>query len=211
MDAQLVAFVGLAAALAVSPGPDMALVLRNTLAGGWPAALGTIGGIVLGTMAWGVAAAIGIAAILTRSAELFAALQLAGAAYLAFLGIRAVLESRTVRGTAPDLAAGSSHAPIGWLTAFRQGLLTNLLNPKVGLFYTTLLPAFVRPIDDPFLRPLGLTAIHAGIGIVWLVLYSAAIVRAGDVLRGAGARRWLLRISGAVLVGLGLRVALERR
>jgi threonine/homoserine/homoserine lactone efflux protein len=210
VDSQLVAFVGLAAVLAVSPGPDMALVLRNTLAGGWPAALGTIGGIVLGTMVWGVAAAIGIAAILTRSAELFAALQLVGAGYLAYLGIRALLESRSVRGDA-------RHGPeppsprIGSLAAFRQGLLTNLLNPKVGLFYTTLLPAFVRPVDDPFLRPLGLTAIHAGIGIAWLVLYSAAIVRAGDALRGAAARRWLLRLSGTVLVGLGLRVALDRR
>lgn len=206
MDAQLVAFIGVAAALAAAPGPDMALVTRNALAVGFGAAACTIAGIVVGTFVWAVAAAIGLAALVARSPELFRLLQLVGAGYLGYLGLRALVDS------AKSLPVDPSDLPTGTrLIAFRSGLLTNLLNPKVGIFYTTLLPAFIRPEDDPFLRPLLLASIHAVLGVVFLLLVARIAVRSSETLRRPAARRWMLRFSGVALLGLGLRVALDRR
>jgi threonine/homoserine/homoserine lactone efflux protein len=206
--ASIVAFSAVAALLTVTPGADMALVTRNALDGGQRAAFATTLGIVTGIMAWALLSAVGIAALLAASATAFSILKLAGAAYLVVLGVRAIWRSRgraTPERNAPPERVGERGSP------FLQGLLTNLLNPKIAVFYTTLLPQFIVPGDPVLIKSLVLAAIHNALGLVWLSGYAWAVTTAGDLLRRPRARRALDRLTGVVLIALGVRLALERR
>src|SRR5687768_13135504 len=142
VDAQVLAFCGVALVLAVTPGPDMALVLRNSLRAGRRAAFRTVAGISVGLIGWGLASAFGVAAVLAASSTVFTALKIAGGVYLLYLGIQ------TLRGLKRNESLGGSatRAPG---SPFRQGLVTNLLNPKLAVFFTTLLPQFISP-EDPY-------------------------------------------------------------
>ena len=207
--ATVIAFVGIAALLTITPGADMALVTKNALAGGRGAALTTTFGIVTGVMAWAVASALGIAALLAASATAFVVLKLVGAAYLVLLGLQAIWGTR--RGAAssdPDIGEEEKRAEG---SAFRQGLITNLLNPKIAVFYTTLLPRFIVPGDPVLLKSLLLAGIHTLMGLVWLTAYATLVTRAGDVLRGPRVKRALDRVTGGVLIGLGVRLATDER
>jgi len=128
----------------------------------------------------------------------------AGAGYLAYLGFRTIRDSLR---PAADVAVTATRAR-SRRAAFAQGFLSNVLNPKVALFYLTFLPQFISPGDNVLAKSLVLAAIHAVLGLAWLPLYAYAIDRVGAVVRGA--RRWLERLSGAALIGLGLRLALDR-
>ena len=209
VDSRLLAFIGVAALLTISPGPDMALVLRNALRSGTGTAILTAAGTVTGVLAWGIASSIGIAAVLATSAALFEALKLAGAAYLVALGVAALLASRQHRHAVT--ATETTAALASRAAAFRQGLLTNLLNPKVGVFYTTFLPQFMIPGQPVLARSLLLAAIHAGMSLAWLSAYAYAATRAGDLLRTRRTRVWLERATGAILIGFGLRLAADVR
>ena len=186
------------AVIVVVPGPDMALVLQNGLARGRRAALETAFGINAGLVVWAAAAALGLAALLQASEPAFNTLRLAGAAYLAWLGLRALRDAR--RGTAELSARPRSASP------FRQGLFCNLLNPKVALVFTTLIPQFVGDGDT-----LGTTLLLAGVfiamGLAWLTSYALLVGQAGVLLQQSGVRRVLNAVTGAVLVALGVRVA----
>jgi threonine/homoserine/homoserine lactone efflux protein len=202
MHSQLLPFVGAAVLIALTPGADTALVVRNALVAGAPAARRTALGSTSGLLVWGAASACGIAAVLAASAAVFTTVKLAGAAYLIWLGLQAILragahapEERRARGGSP----------------FRQGLLCNLLNPKAGVFFTALLPQFVSPQDPVLLVSLLMTAIAAVASLTWLSVYAALVPRAGDVLRRPPVRRALDRLTGVVLIGLGVRLALTRR
>jgi threonine/homoserine/homoserine lactone efflux protein len=202
MHSQLLPFVGAAVLIALTPGADTALVVRNALVAGAPAARRTALGSTSGLLVWGAASACGIAAVLAASAAVFTTVKLAGAAYLIWLGLRAILragahapEERRARGGSP----------------FRQGLLCNLLNPKAGVFFTALLPQFVSPQDPVLVVSLLMTAIAAVASLAWLSVYAALVPRAGDVLRRPPVRRALDRLTGVVLIGLGARLALTRR
>jgi threonine/homoserine/homoserine lactone efflux protein len=208
---QLLAFSAVAAVLTVTPGADMALVTRNAVAGGMRAAVGTAIGIVAGCFAWAAASALGIAALLSASATAFTAVKIAGAAYLAMLGLQALLAARR-RVKAPadprDDPVGGAVRP---LAALRQGLLTNLLNPKIAVLYATLLPQFLSPGDPVMALSLTMAAIHGAMGLVWLSAYARVIVAAGDLLRRPRVRAALDAVTGTVLVALALRLATERR
>jgi threonine/homoserine/homoserine lactone efflux protein len=205
LDGSILAFIGIAALLTILPGADMALVAKVTLLDGKRAAFFASVGICAGLPVHATASALGLSFILATSAEAFMVVKFAGAAYLAFLGIRTIRDSlRAVSD--PAVAAArvrSSRA------AFAQGWLSNVLNPKVALFYLTFLPQFISPGDNVLAKSLLLAGIHAVLGLVWLPFYAYAIDRLGVIMRGA--RRWLERLSGAALIGLGLRLALERR
>ena len=205
LDGSIVAFIGIAALLTILPGADMALVAKVTLLDGRRAAFFTSVGITAGLPVHATASALGLSLILATSAEAFTAVKFAGAAYLAYLGIRTIRDS--MRAVAdPTVAAARTR---GALPAFAQGWLSNVLNPKVALFYLTFLPQFISPGDNVLAKSLLLAGIHAVLGLVWLPLYAYAIDRLVAVMRSA--RRWLERLSGAALIGLGLRLALERR
>jgi RhtB (resistance to homoserine/threonine) family protein len=207
MDMRLLAFIGVAALITITPGADMALVTRVALAQGKYAAWLTSCGIVCGLLVWGVASAAGISALLNASATLYTILRLAGAAYLVFLGVQAlVTRTPSHASTAP-----TSSPPQHGASAFGRGLLNNLLNPKIGVFYSAFLPQFIAPGQPVFAMSVALAAIHAVLGITWLLFYATLMTKAGDLFRRPRIRRALECVTGIVLVGLGLRLATEQR
>jgi RhtB (resistance to homoserine/threonine) family protein len=202
---EVVAFAGVVALIVVVPGPDMALVLQNGLTRGRRAAVETALGINAGLLVWALAAALGIAALLQASAQAFTALKLAGAAYLVWLGLRALRAAW--RGERPG---GHAAGRLG-SSPFRQGLLSNLLNPKIALVFTTLIPQFVDPGAPAVPQTLLLASIFICMGLVWLTGYALAVARIASALRRSTIRRLLNALTGAVLTALGLRLAFERR
>jgi threonine/homoserine/homoserine lactone efflux protein len=200
VDGQVLAFAGVALVLSVTPGPDMALVLRNSLRGGRPAAFRTILGVGVGLLGWAAATALGVAAVLAASSTVFTVLKIVGGAYLVLLGIQTLLALR--RGEPRAVAAtGPTGSP------FRQGLVTNLLNPKLAVFFTTLLPQFISEGDPVFAKSMLLAGVFVAIGMTWLVVYAYAV---GTVARSPRFRRVVEAVSGAVLVALGARLAIDR-
>ena len=212
MDPQLLAFLLVATLLAVTPGADTLLVARNVLGRGRTAGLATIAGIAAGCFVHAALSAVGVSLILVRSAEAFHALKWGGAAYLIILGIQSIRVWWRADDVAPTPAAADrERSGSRRLRSFLEGLLTNVLNPKVGLFYLAFLPQFIRPGDPVFARSLLLGALHVGIGIAWLSLLSVSLVRIRPLVES---RLWRARLegaSGAVLIALGVRLAAERR
>ena len=198
IDGQLLAFAGVALVVSISPGPDMALVLRNTVRGGRSAGFRTVAGIAVGLLVWATLSALGIAAVLAASATVFMVLKLAGAAYLVYLGVQSLLSIR--RGESRVEAPKLSGSP------FRQGLVTNLLNPKLAVLFTTLLPQFISQ-DDPAAMSALLAAIFLAIGLTWLVVYTLIV---GVVARSRRFRVVTEAVTGVVLIALGARLALDR-
>jgi threonine/homoserine/homoserine lactone efflux protein len=194
------AFLGLSAVVIVTPGQDTALTIRNTLGGGRRAGVFTAAGVAAGQATWTIAAAAGVAALLQASEPAFVAVRLVGAAYLVYLGAQTLLGA--VRGR--DV----SHRPRRSTDrgSFRQGLLSNLGNPKMAIFFTSLLPQF----GTSFAGMLGLGLVFCAMTFVWLSAYSVAVARAGDVLRRPRIRRIVDVITGAALAAFGVRLATER-
>jgi threonine/homoserine/homoserine lactone efflux protein len=198
--AELLAFLGIAVVVIVTPGQDTALTIRNTLAGGRRAGFRTAAGVVCGQAVWALAASAGVAALLVASEPAFVALKLAGAAYLVFLGGQALLAALRGRG-APDPTAAATGREL------RQGLLSNLGNPKMAVFFSSLLPQF----GDSFGALLLLGLVFCALTLAWLCAYAAALARAGDVLRRPRVRRALDAVTGTALIALGVRLAAADR
>jgi len=197
--AQLAVFLGVSAVVIVTPGQDTALTIRNTLLGGRRAGVGTAFGVVGGQLAWALATSAGLAALLLASAPLFTAIRLAGAAYLVVLGAQALVAAVRAR-------AHEDRLPRRRSSAVRQGLLSNLGNPKMAVFFTSLLPQFA----SSFAGMLSLGLLFAAVTLSWLSLYALAVARASGLLRKTRVRRALDAVTGLALVALGLRVAAER-
>jgi len=206
VDAQLLAFAGVSLLLAVTPGPDMAVVTKNALAHGRRGVLLTTTGIALALSIWVTATAVGLSAVLRASGELLFVLKIVGAAYLAYLGIRALLESR--QRPADLLASTPATAPAHAI--FRQGFLSALSNPKLGVFFVTFLPQFVAPGQSVLPRLLELGLIFAVIGWTWMNVYGLLISRIRDFITAPRVRQWMQRVTGVVLLGFGARLAWER-
>jgi threonine/homoserine/homoserine lactone efflux protein len=205
----LVPFLGVVAVLVVTPGPDMLLVVRNGLSGGvrgaWLTGLGCCTGITVHA----TAAVLGLSAILAASATAYAAVKLAGAAYLAYLGARMLISAIMSGNLSPEAAAPSGRPVGGPGTAFRQGVVTNLLNPKIALLFLTLLPQFVAD-GEPRLRTGAiLAAVFLGIAVLWWRTFSLAIGPISRVLRAPRARRMLDTVAGCALIAISARVAFE--
>ena len=206
MDTQLIAFVGISLLLAVTPGPDMAVVTKNALAHGRRGVLLTTTGIALALAIWVGATAVGLSALLRASGELLFVLKLAGAAYLAYLGVRTLLESR--RRPQDLLAEAPPAAPAHAI--FRQGFLSAISNPKLGVFFVTFLPQFVVPGQALLPRLLELGLVFAVIGWSWMNVYGLLITRIREIITAPRVRQWMQRVTGVVLLGFGARLALER-
>jgi len=206
VDTPLLAFAGISVLLAVTPGPDMAVVTKNALAHGRRGVVLTTTGIALALSIWVTATAVGLSAVLRASGELLFVLKLVGAAYLAYLGIRTLLESR--RRPADLLAEAPPPAPA--YAIFRQGFLSAISNPKLGVFFVTFLPQFVAPGQALLPRLLELGLIFAVIGWTWMNVYGLFISRIRDFITAPRVRQWMQRVTGVVLLGFGARLALER-
>lgn len=206
-DARMLAYAGVVALLVMAPGPDMALVARNALRGGARLVVPTVLGVATGILGWSLASALGVATLLERSATLFSLLRLLGAAYLCVLGVlalRSAWRGRSHREMTPGPARDGYSRRGGFL----QGLTGNLLNPKAGVIFLTLVPQFLRPGDPPT-RVVLMIAIFEVLLVTWLLLYGRALARVGQSRFARRARRGLEAVSGAVLCALGLDVVYQ--
>jgi threonine/homoserine/homoserine lactone efflux protein len=203
IDQQIWLFISIAILLAVTPGADMALVMRNTLAGGRAAAWQTVLGIEAGVVVHAVASSAGLSVILAQSATAFSIVKTAGAAYLVWLGIQSI---RKAGAPAAELAAKPAAG-----SRFFEGLLTDVLNPKVALFFLTLLPQFISPGEPVLQKSLVLAGIHIAISGVWLMMYAEFVVGISGFLSRAGVRRKLEGVTGGLLVVVGVRLAFVER
>ena len=212
----MLAFLGVAAVVICVPGPDTALTVRNAVAGGRRCGIATAAGVALGQAVWTLATSVGIAELIRASEPAFLILKWAGAAYLVALGLQSLW---TATGTslpgraalpvgAPEPAGGERGTTPAW--GLRQGLVSNLANPKMAAFFLSLLPQFAGP-GSGFWAVLGLGLVFCLMTVTWLALYSVAVDRARMVLRRTGVRRMLEGASGVMLIGFGARLALQQR
>jgi threonine/homoserine/homoserine lactone efflux protein len=204
----LLTFLTVSALVIVTPGQDTALTIRNTLAGGRRSGMATATGVSAGQAVWAVATAAGLAAVLRASGPVFLAIRLAGAAYLVLLGAQALRDAIRSRGTGghPGADRATTRGPVP-CAAFRQGLLSNLGNPKMAVFFTTLLPQFA----SAFASLLAFGVLFCGLTLVWLCAYAAVVSRPRRGMARHVNYSAVEGLTGAVLVGLGVRVASEAR
>jgi threonine/homoserine/homoserine lactone efflux protein len=201
MVGQVATFLAVSALVIVTPGQDTALTIRNALVGGRRAGAFTAAGVAAGQAVWALMAAAGVAALLQASEPVFVAVRIAGAAYLVGLGAQSLLAAWRGRG----LGARCERAGLPGPVAARQGFLSNLGNPKMALFFTSLLPQFATSFGG--LLALGLC--FSALTLAWLTAYGLVVARARSVLGRSRVRRALDATTGAALVALGLRVAVD--
>lgn len=188
----------------------MALVLRNGIRGGVRTAWWTGLGCCAGIAVYAAASAVGLAAVLAASATAFMVIKFAGAAYLIYLGVTALVHSRKAAPAVDGQDAALAPVPeavLGRKQAFRQGLMSNLLNPKIALIFLTLIPQFVSPGEEPFATTAVLAAAFLAMGLLWWRTFSLAVGVLGSVMAREGVRRAVERVTGVVLIALGIRVA----
>jgi threonine/homoserine/homoserine lactone efflux protein len=201
----LVAFIAAASVLTITPGVDTAMVLRTAVVSGpRPAALAGLG-ISIGCLAWGGAVSLGLGAVLAASALAFSVLKWLGAAYLLWLGLRLVLSPRHDFDPSTGKVLPSDN-----LVALRQGFLTNVLNPKVGIFYLTFLPHFVPSGADMVSFSFLLALTHVALGALWFTLLIGATGTMRQFLRGSRIIVVLDRVTGGIFVAFAAKLALTR-
>ena len=201
----LLAFVGAASILTITPGLDTALVLRSAAAGGPRRAAYAAAGISLGCLIWGGGVSVGLGALLAASKFAYTIVRWAGAAYLIWLGFNLILRPRDRFDT-----QGPGMGDVPPIAFLKQGLLTNILNPKVGVFYVTFLPQFVPAGANVALFSFLLAMIHVLLSIVWFAALISATVPMGRMLRRSRFVRAMDRIAGAIFVGFGAKLAFSR-
>ncbi|HEX6265206.1 MAG TPA: LysE family translocator, partial [Actinomycetota bacterium] len=201
----LAGFIAVATLVVVTPGPDMTLVARNTFAGGRPSGLATSAGTCSGLLVHATAAALGLSAVLLASSQAFTVVKIAGAAYLIFLGIRTILGARR------ETSFRDGAKETGPWAAYRQGVLTNVLNPKVAIFFASLLPQFVQPGQGFTWRLLVLSGLFILMGSVWLTIYTIALHAVTGFVGLPRVKRIIETVTGSVLMALGVRLAFQRR
>ena len=203
----IAAFAVFAAILTITPGLDTMLVLRTAAVSGRAAGIAAVTGVALGCLVWAVASAAGVTAVLAASRVAFEILRAAGVGYLLWLGGRALWQARrpfTGPSALPTAPAQS------WGRALRTGFTTNLLNPKVGVFYLSVMPQFLPTGVNPLAGSLALGAIHIGEGFVWLTIVVLAVNLARGWLTRPTVRRRLEQFTGLVFIGFAVRLAADR-
>ncbi|HUY72261.1 MAG TPA: LysE family translocator [Gaiellaceae bacterium] len=205
MHVDVLPFLALSVLLIVTPGPDTAMVTKNAVVGGRRFGVFAAVGVSVGLTIWTAAAALGIAALLRASSVAFFTLKVVGAVYLTWIGIQMLRSRGLAGGDDPSSRAASG------LRALRQGVLSDLGNPKIAVFFTSLLPQFVHGHGSAFLPLLLMGVTFAVLTLVWLAAYALAVGHASGVLRRPAVRKALDRFTGLVLIGFGVRLAFERR
>jgi threonine/homoserine/homoserine lactone efflux protein len=203
---QMVAFAGVVGLGAVSPGPDFAVVVRRSVVAGRRHGMAAAAGVAAGVLVWSTAAAVGVSALLAASAVAFAVVKAAGAAYLLWLGVVALLAAR--RGGGPVTAAAGPRATVGLWVSFRDGLLCNVLNPKAGVFFIAVLPQFA-PAGGSALEAVVLSSVAVAITLVWFTVVANLVAVLRRVFARPAVRRAVDAVTGAVLVSLGVRLAIS--
>lgn len=210
VDARFALYLAVITLLIVTPGPDMALVTRNALLAGRRAASATALGVGAGSVFWALASVGGIAVLLEKSVVAFTICKLVGAVYLGYLGLKSLVACWQGRQQSATITTSSLEKSLSAWSALRQGLLGNLLNPKAGAIFATILPQFILPGDSTWRLLLMLLAYEI-ILLTWLHLYGYLISRAGQSRAGKRIRTWIQGITGGVLLALGIRIAFEQK
>lgn len=205
---QLIAFSILAGLLTMLPGIDTAQVLRSATLHGPKNAYATLFGILFGVWVWGIAAAIGISALLLASASIYRGFLLVSASYLGYLGIRMLLESRHVGNF--DVNAATVITPTGGKAFWRASLVT-MSNPKTGAFYIAVLPQFLPHTMSALMGGLLLSTIHNVLTFIWFSILIWGTNLAREFFMRARVRMWMERLSGVALIGFGIRMAVEAK
>ena len=209
MDGSFLTFLGVSIVVIVVPGPDTALTIRNTVRGGRAPGIGTALGVSAGQLIWAVATSVGLVAVLLASEPVFRAVRLAGVAYLIWLGLQSLRAAVTARGPAP--AGETVRERLSARAAFGQGIVNNLANPKMAVFFASVLPQFTAPGHGMFSALVLLGVVFSILTFVWLAAYAAVLSTAGRLLRASRLHRAVEAVSGTVLIGLGVKVAADAR
>ncbi|MGI5346859.1 LysE family translocator [Streptomyces sp. CA-250714] len=202
MFVQFLAATGVLAVLTMVPGPDMAVATKRAIASGWQDGLRTVGGITAGLLIWGALTVAGLAAVLAASATAYTVVKLAGAVYLLFLGVQTLWHSRRNR---PGPSTVRLPSPSG--SPWRTGLVGNIFNPKIGVFYTGLLPTLAPSGLSPRVGMALLVLLHAALTFLWLGSYVMLLAKARAFFERPAVRRAMDRVTGVVLIGFGVQVA----
>lgn len=204
MLAHLLAFVAVSALVIITPGPDTALTIRNSVSSGRRAGVCTGAGVAIGQLLWTIAASVGVIGVLVASEQAFTVLKLVGAAYLVYLGAHS-LRAAVRRGIQP--ASAPAQRQVTATKALSQGLVNDLANPKMAAFFASLLPQFVSDSSVAAVQMLGFGALFSVMTFAWLSGYAFALQRFKHALRHGRARRVVDGLAGVVLVGFGIRLA----
>lgn len=200
-------FVIMSLALVITPGADVALVTKNTLSLGKRGGLATVFGITAGTLVHMLAAALGISAIIAQSAALFEIIKYIGAIYLIYLGIQSLLSLRRSSPLAHMEDGGRKNSRSG----FCQGLVSNVFNPKVAIFFLTFLPQFIVPGEHNLMQIVIMGLTHAVLGIIWLTIYIYLINAMRSLFQRSSTHKLFQGVTGTMLLGMGIKLALEKR
>jgi len=207
----LAAFVAVSAVVICTPGQDTALTIRNTLAGGRRSGIATAGGVAIGQAVWTIAASAGLVALLSASEPVFRGFKLVGAAYLVYLGAHSLWLALANRDHSPSAKQQTVAKPaVRPARGLRQGIISNLGNPKMAVFFASLLPQFAPGGATSFASLLAFGLLFCAMTFGWLTLYAVTVARLQPLLTGA-ARRALDALTGVVLVIFGVRLALSER
>ena len=209
MMAEALAFLSVCAVVICTPGPDTALTVRNSIVGGRRGGVLTAAGIAAGQLVWTVAASVGIAGLLQASQPAFVVLKIVGAAYLAFLGVQSILSA--VRNRYGHEERQSRPTELGAWSAVRQGFISNLANPKMAVFFLSLLPQFVQGPSGSLTALVPLGSVFCLLTFGWLSIYAVVLDRVGPFLQRSRVRRGLDAVTGTVLVAFGVRLASQTR
>jgi threonine/homoserine/homoserine lactone efflux protein len=203
-------FLMLTVLLSVTPGPDDVLVLRSSLRGGPRVGMATAAGVAVGTLAWGAAAGVGLVALVGRSGTAYDTVRLAGAAYLVLMGTAPLVASLLRRSPAATSTGRHARAQdAGARPAFVAGLMSDLLNPKIGVFYVAVLPQFVPAGEAALQYCLLLSCIDAGVALAWLLGLTGVAHAAVGWLRRPGVLRWTEGLLSGTLIVVGVGAALS--
>jgi threonine/homoserine/homoserine lactone efflux protein len=206
----LIAFIGIAALVICTPGPDTAMTIRNALLGGRSAGLATALGVSTGLAIWALATSAGLVALLIASEPLFLAVKYAGAAYLMWLGVQS-LRAAFGPGAYQEAIRQPAGRGLRPRQAYMQGVVSDLSNPKIAAFFSSMLPQFAPAGAADFVSLAALGLLFSSMTLLWLTGYALATARMADALRRPRIRRTLDGITGVTLIGLGVKLAVEER
>ena len=210
---QLLTFLLVFGVLTISVGPDTILVIRNVMWNNSSDGIATGIGACTGCFAHATLSAVGVSAILYQSAVLFQSVKALGAFYLMWLGIQAL--RRAFRANTTIIPESDSQkvdtAKRGWKVSFREGIISNLLNPKTSLFYLSILPQFIYPEESALLKSFFLTAVHFVMAAAWLSLVALIVGRIHSAVKSGVVQKWLNGLSGITLIFMAIKFLLEKR
>lgn len=193
--------------LIILPGPDTAIVTKNTVTGGKSAGMQTMMGSCIGLSIHTVAAVAGLSAIIVQSATLFTVLKYVGAAYLCYLGVRTLMNMRVNKGQVDEIKLVSAKGS----SSFKQGFITNVTNPKVAVFFLTFLPQFLAPNAEPFWSFLLMGVIYTVLTFIWFAFYIYLLDLIRNFMKRPATQAVIEGLTGIVLLGFGIKLALEKQ